>query len=284
MVKTASFLLMLFVAQCFFVVQCYSVEGRGTNPFESNITMQFDNEPMSKVLKKISVQTGVSIMYDVRFSTDKVSGDFKGISVEDAVNRLFKGVNKILTVVEGENVLVIETHGAKRYALAAALSSDLSAGQGVFDGMPYREVILLQRKQYAAYLEELKDMEQIEPGTDKTRGEVLKIHQIEGEQYKKSLAAGDSIIPGGDKTEGEVIKLQEEMYKEYLRNEQNMDAKAMGVDMTKKSVREKHEKQYSEYTESMKRGDEFLPDVGMTESELKRSHEAQAKARLKEIE
>ena len=92
-VKKGFFLISLTISFIVLSNSVYSSEATQSDWLKRNVTINFNNEPLGRVLEKISQQSGVSILYDDAFAHEKVIGNFKDIKISDAVTRLFKGKN-----------------------------------------------------------------------------------------------------------------------------------------------------------------------------------------------
>ena len=66
---------------------------------------------MSSVLGKISAQTGIVILYDENLADQKITGNYKGIGLSEAVNRLFVEKNKSILINENEKLIIVKTFG-----------------------------------------------------------------------------------------------------------------------------------------------------------------------------
>ena len=271
------FLLLSIVVSNIVVPQAYCIE-ENEKSVELLVTLQAHDELLGDVLKKVSAQTGVSILYDEKYADKKVSFSFYGASLEDVINRVFQGVNKLLTINSEEQVLVVETFGVKKYALAyAEETSNKETRLSVFDGMTQQELADLHQKQYADYKKSLENMEEIEPGTDLTRGELKNLHERQYDQYKEGLKDMGEIQVGTGQTRGQLNVLHEKQYQEYKESQKDLSKVVPGVNISQGELENLHNEQYSRYKEGIKDDKEIIPGLEMTRGELKVLHDAQYK-------
>ncbi|MCI5223852.1 MAG: hypothetical protein D3924_14565 [Candidatus Electrothrix sp. AR4] len=102
----------------FFVGLCIyddssSAAQKKTHWLNSAVSVRFQNERLENVLGKISKQTGVVIVFNQELADEKVTGNYKGIKLSDAINRLFLGKNKTVQTDRSKKIILVKTFRKK---------------------------------------------------------------------------------------------------------------------------------------------------------------------------
>lgn len=77
------------------------------------IHLRFENQPVAEILQTIGRQAGCSVIYDQKMAGQRVTGDFSGIHIAEAVTHLFKDLNTILQVDDNNRRITVKTFGSK---------------------------------------------------------------------------------------------------------------------------------------------------------------------------
>ena len=249
----------------------FSATEKQTNWLEKPISISFQNEPLSTVLKQISKKTGVSIAYDQELANEKVTGNYQNVKTSDAITRLFRSKNKSIQVNKAKKIIIVKTFGAKNFIWAGSNQSQSNSSQ-----MSLAELEQMQSQQYRQYKKSISDDNEILDG-GMTRREVRTMQKQQYAEYKKQIADESEVLEGG-MTRGEIRARQEQQYKEYQKNISNnsevITISNPGNSMTRGEIRAMQEQQYKEYQEDIANNKEAL-DIGMTRGELRTLHNKQ---------
>ena len=259
--------ILLFLAVIFISNIVLSATKNETNWLDETISINFQNEPLSKVLKQISEQTGVSIAYDQELANEKVTGNFEHIKTSDAITRLFRSKNKSIQVNEEKKIILIKTFGAKNFVWAgASVKSQNKSSQ-----MTLATLERMHAQQYKEYKEYIsKDTEMLEDGS-MTRGELRKMHNGQLQDILKNIDNAAETLEDGSMTRGELRALHDQQ----LKTLQNQIANDASVAQT--NLRTMHEQQTKNYQKIRSNVSEMLDDKNMTFGELRALHERQLK-------
>lgn len=118
-----SFFWILCISITFLTSNAIAVTKKANNWLDEPLTISFQKEPLSEVLKQISERTGVSIAYDQELANEKVTGNYKNVKISDAITRLFRDKNNTILVNKAKKLIIVKTFGAKNFLLAKAVAS-----------------------------------------------------------------------------------------------------------------------------------------------------------------
>jgi type II secretory pathway component GspD/PulD (secretin) len=190
---------------------CLSIENQSENWLDSTVSINFSAEPLNKVLSSISKQADIVILYDQQLSEKEVSGQYNGVRVLDAINRIFDNENTIIQTNDEKKLIIVQTFGAKNYIWAKAESVSLDDLENV------EALNTLNREQFLAYLENLKkEPEAIVPGTEMTRAELDQLNKQQYQAYSQRAKDPEAKVSGTDMTRMELDRLNEQQYENYL--------------------------------------------------------------------
>lgn len=240
---------------------------------DEKVNIRFQNEAMSKVLGKISQQTGVAILFDEKLASEKVTGYYKNIKFSEVINRLFSEKNKSIQAFKYERKIIIKTFGAKQFILAGQDSASDSSGSAQESyKMTLAELEKMHKQQYKEYKERITDGNELIDG-GMTRDDIQTLHRKQYEEYKKRTANEDEIIDGG-MTRGDIRALHKKQYEEYKKRTAHEDEIIDG-DMTRGQIRELHKQQAKAFLERKKNTNEVI-DGKMTRGQIQALHVKQS--------
>jgi len=267
----------LFVAVIIMPVNVYSVDQQADNWLDAPVTIRFQNEPLSKMLGKISKKTGIAILYDQELADDKVSGNYKDVKASDAITRLFSGKNKSIQVSKDKKVIVVKTFGAKAFIWAGSYTGEQGNEQNPLESMSLAELDTLTSQQYMKYKECIANDNEFLTEFGKTRGELRAMQDYQYKEYKERIANDQEFLPEVGMIRGELDAMQEQQYKEYQERLTNENEMLIEFGKTRAELNVMHELQNKEYKNRISRDDEFLSEFGMPHAELQAMQEMQYK-------
>jgi len=263
--KKTSLFLLIFFCNVFF-----STLATGQNTTEwlnNNVSIRFQEEPMSSVLGKISTQTGIAILYDEKLADQKVTGNYKNILFSEAINRLFSETNKSIQVFKTEKKIIVKTFGAKQFVLAS--SNETAPDNLSRKKMTFAELQKMYRQQHKEYRKHIADETEVLEG-GMTRGEVRAMQKKQYSEYQKNINNNDKIIEIVDKdgvkksmTRGEIRAMQKKQYSEYQKNINNNRFDIINEDgiitgVTGEEVRAMQKRQRKAYKETLQNKDRVI--------------------------
>ncbi len=262
------FFTLLFVILISLTNRAFSATQKQSNWLDDPININFENEPLRKLLNQIAQQTGVSIAYDQELANEKVTGNYQNIKTSDAITRLFRGKNKSIQVNIAKRIIIIKTFGAKSYIWAD--STQKALGQKQSSGLIFlANLEELHAQQYKEYKERITDDSEVLDG-GMTRKEIRIMQQQQNNESQKSIA-DDSDVFKGDMTQGEMEILHAQQYGEFkndavnnyeiralhttqseeFKESLNNNTQLLNGEVSNSEIRDVHEKQYEEYQHTL---------------------------------
>lgn len=111
--NTAKVLLILALFQIGFAHliahDCRASNNESISPIFS---LTVENEPLKRVLEKVSTSTGYTITISKELADVPVTAGFKDVSLDEGLRRLLKGFNYTVVTLENEKQIVITVYGS----------------------------------------------------------------------------------------------------------------------------------------------------------------------------
>ncbi len=241
-----------FLAALFLQGIAYSAAIQNTAPWlDTPVTVRFQNQPLSKVLEKISKQTGIAVLYDQELANEKVTGNYKGVKASDAITRLFNSENKSIQVDKTEKVIIIKTFGAKNFVWAGR-----DKGNNKSSKMTLAELEKLHEHQYKKYKERIADDNEVLEG-GMTRREVRSMHEQQYRNFQMRLSNDDN-MDEGSMTRQEIRQLQEKQYNDFQKRLVLSDDDVLESGVTRGETKAMHDKQYRSYQDRLASDSEVI--------------------------
>lgn len=259
------YLLNLFIL-CLFV---FTGTAQAVEPdiFEQPVTIEFHDNELGVVLKKLSDVSGILIIYDKKISTKKVSGVFENEPFMAVIQRLLGGISHSLTMNGRKKTLLVEGFGESHYVT----TGKESGGDYLTDiGLTFSELRAMHAKQHEEYVKELNNMDEFLEDVDMTRGELRTLHEVQNAQYKDESNNSAQYLPEVGMTRGELEAMQEKQLADFNREQKNDATVLPELGMT---VGEHHAMladQNAAFVKQQNNDSEYLPEIGMTRVEHKR--------------
>jgi len=243
---------------------------RADNWLDEPINISFQNEPLSKVLKQISEQTGISIAYDQQLANEKVTGNYQNVKTSNAITRLFKSKNISIQVNNEKKVVIVKTFGTKSFVWADTTQESGANVKGA-ELITDADLEKMLNGQYKVYKEQIADdNEVLDDGM--TRGEIRVMHKLQYKELQKSMITDNGDLADG-MTRNEIDILQKQQYIEYENDIAN-DKVIVTDGMTRREIRDLHKTQYEEFQTNQKNGTQLINDA-TTMDEIRTLHEEQ---------
>jgi hypothetical protein len=235
--------------------------------FEQPVTINFHDNELGVVLKKLSDVSGIQIIYDKKISTKKVSGVFKNEPFMAVIHRLLGGISNSLTMDGQKKTLLVEGFGESHYVTTQATEE----GENLTDlGISFRELKALHEEQHAEYVKELSNKDEFFEEVNMTRGELRNLQEVQSAQFDRENNNPAQYLTEVGMTRGELEAMHEKQGVDFKR-EQNNDATVLpDLGMTLGAHRAMLTDQASAFTKQQKDDTEYLPEIGMTREEHKR--------------
>jgi hypothetical protein len=226
-----SFFWILCIGLTFFTSNAIAATKKANNWLDEPLTISFQNEPLSKVLKRISERIGVSIAYDQELANEKVTGNYKNLKTSDAITRLFRNKNNTIQVNKAKKIIIVKTFGAKNFLLAKGVDSKdrLLQQQIMGTDMTLAGLNALNKKQLEYSQQTIGDDEVIMGSPGMTLNDLNNLHLQQFETLH-SANINDIKILGSDMT----IQELDELSALHIQNKTTVKNKSfiMGTKMT----------------------------------------------------
>jgi hypothetical protein len=235
--------------------------------FEQPVTIEFHDNELGVVLKKLSDVSGVQIIYDKKISTKKVSGVFENEPFMTVIQRLLGDESHSLTMDGQKRTLLVEGFGESHYVTTGTKEG----GEYLTDvNMSFSELKAMHEQQHEEYVKELSDMNEFLEEFGMTRGELRSLHEVQSAQFDRENHSPDQYLSDVGMTRGELEAMHEKQLADFNR-EQNNDATVLPeLGMTVGEHRAMLADQNTAFEKRQKNDSEYLPEIGMTRGEHKR--------------
>jgi len=188
--KVLCLLLVLFTSFFMSCIQNWAKTPEIDTLLDKRVTLCFQNEPLGQVIEEISKQSKISILYNQELSSEKVTGDYRNISVSDALNRLFSHKNKSIIFNNDKRMFLVKTFGVQKFTWAATNTTFPSSSADTSNFITAKAKEL--EENYQKYL---SDPESIDPLTGKKLTELCRLKEQMKEEYMKYIEDPSSVDP-----------------------------------------------------------------------------------------
>ncbi len=263
----------LFIV-CFFVSTGGVVQAVEPDIFEQPVTLKFHNNELEVILKKLSDESGIQIIYDKRIAKKKVSGVYEDEPFKAVIQRLLGGLNHSLTMDGQKRTLLVEGFGETHYVT----TQTKEGGAYLADvEMSISELKALHKEQHEEFVKEINDMAAFVEEVGMTRGELRNLQEVQNAQFDKESNNPDQYLPDVGMTRGELKAMHDEQLAD-LNREQNNEATVLPeLEMTVGEHRAMLADQNNEFEQQRNNDAEYLPEIGMTRGDHKLMLARQAK-------
>ncbi len=235
--------------------------------FEQPVTVKFSNNELGVVLKRLSDDTGIQIIYDEKISKKMVAGSYKNVPFLTVMQRLLGGENHTLTMNQESRTLLVKGFGKVHYVTTGTRTG----GEHITDiGISFSELRVLHEKQYKEYVEQLNDMDEFLEEVGMTRGELRNLHERQSVQFKQESQNPDQYLTEIAMTRGQLQAMREKQLADFNSEFNNDKTELTELAMTLGEHRAMLADDASEYEKQQKDDTEYLPEIGMTRGEHRR--------------
>ena len=259
------YFLKLFVF-CLFVVTG-TAQAVEPDVFEQPVTIEFHDNELGVVLKKLSDESGIQIIYDKKILKKKVSGIYENEPFVTVIYRLLGGESHSLTMDKQKRTLLIEGFGESSYVTTGTKVG----GEYITDiGMSFSELKALHDAQNKEYLKEISNMDEPLEDVGMTRGELRDLHKKQSAQFDLEGNDSNQYLSDVGMTRGELEATHEKQLAD-VNSELSDDKKEIPeLGMTAGAHRTMLTDQASSFEKQQKDDSEYLAEIGMTREEHKR--------------
>ncbi|GAB4337616.1 MAG: hypothetical protein Kow0089_09060 [Desulfobulbaceae bacterium] len=161
---------------------------------EPLFSVQAENKQLQDIAGEIFRQTGYRVVFDEKWNSLQVSGNYSDVTIEEFCRRVFRNQNTSLLINDKDKIYVIRFFGDKSFA-------DLLAGSSSGGDLSGEEKDL--REEYKRRFEEAKarmrellaDPNTVDPVTGLTLGEIRRIDMIAQEEKQALLDNPETVDP-----------------------------------------------------------------------------------------
>ena len=271
---TNSYLSILYVVLVLIASDAIAAAQKAGNWLDEPISVSFQNEPLNKVLKQISEQTGVSIAYDQELANEKVTGNYKNVKTSDAITRLFKSKNISIQINNEKKIIIVKTFGAKNFIWAEAFDES-ARDESDLNYITIADLEKMHIQQYKSYKEHTADDNAILEDEGITRGQLRSMQEQQYVAYKKDISNDDEIPEDEVLTRGQLRNMHGQQYAVYKKDISNDDEIPKDEVLTRGQLRNIHKQQYVAYKKDISNDNKILEDGMLTRGQLRNIHEQQ---------
>lgn len=206
------------------------------------VSMEFNDEPLGKVLGALSTEADIAIIYDQDQSDRLVSGSLQEQSLQEALYQLFSNQNKSLIVFDSKRLIVVKCFGAKHYILAETVENKCHA----HSGLTLSQLKEMHKKQYDEYKQSIIG-ENLSPEHFLTKEELVAMHEKQYQEYLYAIGSGHLKDESGY-TLDELSAIHKEQYLTYQAITENEDT-ILENGMTRKELNAMHKLQIQHHRE-----------------------------------
>jgi hypothetical protein len=233
--------------------------------FEQEISKKFVNSKLKDVLKSLSSETGILIVYDEQISQKNVSGNFKKVPLATVIKRLLSGVNHSLEMDLNRNTLFIKAFGKVKY-VSTGIESGGAAGFLPNKDISYAELRALLDKQAQDYARQIADGKEYLEEFGMTRMEAKQQLNQQLEQFERESQDPDHFIDEVNMTVGQWRERQKKQQADFERA-MNNDETLIDKGILLGEHRERMKEQDAAYSKQLKDDAEVMPEFGITRGE-----------------
>lgn len=223
----------------------------------ARFTLKLENRPLQDVAAEISRQTGYQVVFDEKWNSLQVTGNYADVSLDEFFRRAFRKQNTSLLVNDREKIVALRFFGDKSFA-------DLLAGAATGKGGAVPEDIAeLHREQRAELQEYLRDPESVDPLTGMKLTDIRALHEEQQAELAASRQDPETVEPTSGAKQGDLEQLHaaQQAENDQLRNNSGAIEPESGA--TIGAIAQMHQSQRSEVERMLKDPNTIDPISGM---------------------
>lgn len=238
------------------------------NRFERPVTISINKSELSSVLKDLSKDTGVEIIYSKALANKVVSGEYLNKPLGTVVRLMLRGTNHSLIYDDKNSKLWIKSFGDVTY-----VRTNTNNTGRVYEetGLTSQAMEQQYRQNMALAEKELADDSKIIEIAGMTQGELASSYEENIRKLDDELNDDANILPE--------VGMSRRAYQEFYDNQiekisQRDDAKVLpGLNITEGELKKTYEEQVAYIDQQVKSGDQYIEELGMTAGEYKKLYD-----------
>ena len=238
------------------------------NRFEQPVTIIVNKSELSSVLKELSKNTGVEIIYSKALANKVVSGEYLNIPLATVVRLMLRGTNHSLIYDDNNSKLWIKSFGETTY-----VRTNTNNTGRVYEetGLTSQEMEQQYRQNMALADKELADDSTVIEIAGMTQGELASRYEENVRNFNDKLNDDANTLPE--------VGMSHRAYQDFYDNQiekisQRDDAKVLpGLNITEGELKKTYEEQVANIDKQDKSGDQYIEELGMTAGEYKKLYD-----------
>lgn len=231
-------------------------------PDAAHFTLMLDNKPLQEVAADISRQTGYRVVFDEKWNTLPVTGNYSDVSLDEFFRRAFRKQNTSLLVNDREKVVAIRFFGDKSFAdLLASVTPNKATA------IP-EDIAELHREQHAEMQEYLRDPESVDPLSGMKLTDIRAMHEEQHAAIEQMRQDPEAVDPISGATMGELQQLHASQQQEIEQMRNDLASVDPESGMTVGAIAEMHQAQRAERDRMLQDPNTIDPTSGMKLSEI----------------
>jgi hypothetical protein len=229
----------------------------------THLTMNLDNKPLREIAEEVYRQTGYKVVFDEKWNSLTVTGNYADISLDEFFRRAFRKQNTSLLVNDKEKFVALRFFGDKSFA---DLLVNVTSGQEASD-IP-EDIAALHREQHAELQEYLRDTESVDPMSGMKLVDIKAMHDEQHAALEQMKQNPETIEPSSGAALGELQQLHAAQQQENDQLRTNPETIEPESSMSIGTIAEMHSQQRAELERMLRDPNTVDPVSGMKLSEI----------------
>ena len=233
------------------------------SPDATRLTMKMDNKLLPEIAEEVYRQTGYKVVFDEKWNTLTVTGNYTDVSLDEFFRRAFRKQNTSLLLNDKEKFVALRFFGDKSFAdlLATVTPSKESSELG-------DEIAQLHREQRAELQEYLRDPESVDPFSGMKLVDIKALHDEQNAELDKMKQEPQTMDPTSGASLGELQQLHAAQQQEADQFRTNTEAIEPESGMRIGAIAEMHNQQKAELESMLRDPNTIDPISGMKLSDI----------------
>lgn len=259
----ASKLLLLLAALLVLFASPVLAEEFMKSPDATRLTMQMNKKPLPEIAEEIYRQTGYKVVFDEKWNTLAVTGNYTDVSLDEFFRRAFRKQNTSLLVNDKEKLVALRFFGDKSFADLLA-----TATPGKESSELAEEIAALHKEQRAELQEYLRDPESVDPLSGMKLVDLRAMHEEQRDEFEKMKQDPQTVDPTSGASLGELQQLHAAQQQENDQLRMNTEAVEPESGMSIGAIAEMHRQQRAELERMLQDPNTVDPISGMKLSDI----------------
>jgi hypothetical protein len=262
-IHMVSKLLLLLAALLVLVASPALAKDFKESPDAARLTMKMDNKLLPEIAEEVFRQTGYKVVFDEKWNTLTVTGNYTDVSLDEFFRRAFRKQNTSLLLNDKEKFVALRFFGDKSFADLLATVTPGKESSELAD-----EIAQLHREQRAELQEYLRDPESVDPLSGMKLVDIRALHDEQNAELEKMKQDPQTMDPTSGASLGELQQLHAAQQQEDDQLRTNTEAIEPESGMSIGAIAEMHNRQQAELESMLRDPNTIDPISGMKLSDI----------------